>query len=359
MKLIYCSDKKPWNDFIKTASGNRGAEFLQSWEWGELERSEGKEIVRVGVLAEESGKKTAPKLLAVATLIKKSLRIIGRRRFYWYSPRGPLGDAAAIRFLMKNIGTDRIEAAKNQDRNGRPVFWRLEPMEAPVNLGRSAEESGSAILSNDNKMVWRDLLIKKTRDLQPKKTLLLDLEASEEELLAAMRQKTRYNIRLAEKKGVEIIVGQAEDFSEFWRLMKKTGVRDGFRLHQPEHYRNLLNDTALVKLFLARYRGKNIAAGLFCFWGDKVTYLHGASDNEFREVMAPYFLQWSAIRIARQEAYLYYDFYGLDAEKWPGVTRFKLGFGGRTAEYPGTFDLIYQPGWYRLYNCLRKLRRLF
>ncbi|KKT13618.1 MAG: Methicillin resistance protein [Candidatus Falkowbacteria bacterium GW2011_GWF2_43_32] len=342
MKLIYCSDKKLWNDFIRTASGNRGAEFLQSWEWGELERSEGKEIVRVGVLAEESGKKTAPKLLAVATLIKKSLRIIGRRRFYWYSPRGPLGDAAAIRFLMKNIGTGWIEAAKNQDGNGRPVFWRLEPAKEPT--------------KEPEKIGWS---LKKTRDLQPKKTLLLDLKASEEELLAAMRQKTRYNIRLAEKKGVEIIVGRAEDFSEFWRLMKKTGARDGFRLHQPEHYRNLLNDTALVKLFLARYRGKNIAAGLFCFWGDKVTYLHGASDNEFREVMAPYLLQWSVIKLARKEAYLYYDFYGLDAEKWPGVTRFKLGFGGRTAEYPGTFDLIYQPGWYLLYGCLRKLRRLF
>jgi len=141
--------------------------------------------------------------------------------------------------------------------------------------------------------------------------------------------------------------------------MALTGGRDNFRLHGAAHYKNLLTVAPdFIKLFLAEYRGRNIAAGFFCFWGDKVTYLHGASDNEFRNVMAPYLLQWFLILAAKKEGYRYYDFYGLDEKKWPGVTRFKLGFGGRTVEYPGTYDVIFNSAGYRIYNLARKIRRL-
>jgi lipid II:glycine glycyltransferase (peptidoglycan interpeptide bridge formation enzyme) len=141
--------------------------------------------------------------------------------------------------------------------------------------------------------------------------------------------------------------------------MSMTGERDAFRIHDKKHYKNMLGASENIKLFFATYEGKNIAAGLFCFFGNRVTYMHGASDNEARNLMAPYLLQWEIIKRAKKEAYKYYDFYGIDEKKWPGVTRFKVGFGGFVKEYPGTYDFIFRPAIYNFYEQLRKLKRSF
>jgi len=306
-----------------------GGEFLQSVFWGKLSAKGGEIIERWGVKEKEE-------ILAAVTISKKHL--IGPF-FYWYAPRGPRGDKTAVDFLLNELKNKKSGA----------VFFRIEPEELP----------------GDEKI--KDNL-KKSIDLQPKKTLMLDLSKNEEELLKLMGQKTRYNIRLAEKKGVKIIAGTAKDFSEFWRLMSLTGERDAFRLHNAGHYKNLIlagenskedsaPDSGRIKLFFARIDGKNIAAGLFCFFGDRVTYMHGASDNEARNLMSPHLLQWEVIKQAQQEGYKYYDFYGIDEKKWPGVTRFKLGFGGFVKEYPGTYDFVFRAGVYNLYEFLRKLKR--
>jgi lipid II:glycine glycyltransferase (peptidoglycan interpeptide bridge formation enzyme) len=112
-----------------------------------------------------------------------------------------------------------------------------------------------------------------------------------------------------------------------------------------------------VKLFLAYQGDKCLAAGLWSFYGNKVTYLHGASDHKSRQLMAPYLLQWEVIKQAKDGGYSYYDFFGIDAQKWPGVTRFKVGFGGRVVNYAGTYDLVFKPVKYYFYNLLRKVRR--
>lgn len=309
-----------------------GGEFLQSVFWEKLNTKGGENIERWGV-------KEGDKILADALIIKKPL--FGSF-CYWYAPRGPRGEGKAINFLLNELKKKKSDA----------VFFRLEPEE----------------LSSDEKIKTN---LKKSVDLQPKKTLFLDLGKSEEELLKEMGQKTRYNIHLAEKKGVEIAAGTTEDFPEFWRLMSLTGERDAFRLHTASHYKNLIsagenseanfktNPDGQIKLFFARADGKNIATGLFCFFGDRVTYMHGASDNEARNLMAPHLLQWEVIKEAKKAGYKYYDFYGIDEKKWPGVTRFKLGFGGFVKEYPGTYDFVFRPMIYGLYEFLRRLRRRF
>lgn len=326
MELVYFLKSEELNGFVSD-------EYLQSWTWGEILRAEGREVLRLGVL------KTAPdkskgerEILAVATLVQQSL---GGGYFYWYAPRGPIINRTA-RTASGAIEGFLFSAIKKIDK--KCLFLRLEPAVQPDGA---------------------KLFLKKTVDLQPAKTLLLNLSSGEEELLSAMSQKTRYNIRLAEKKGVHIRVGTATDFSELWRLLNLTGARDGFRIHDAAHYQAMLAaPEKFIKLFLAEYEGKVIAAGLFCFWGETATYLHGASDNEFRGAMAPYLLQWAAIKEARAAGLRHYDFYGIDEKKWPGVTRFKLGFGGQQREYPGTYDLVFQPTAYRVYNFIRKLRRL-
>ena len=313
MKLISLDNQKN-NDRLA------GDEFLQSWFWGETTLSGKEEVERFG--AEERGE-----LVALATIIRKPL--FGPFS-YWYIPRGPRGDRRGVEFILKEL----------KKKKPRAVFVRFEPEDYV-----------------HDKEVIKNLV--RTLDWQPAKTLMLDLNLSEDELLQAMHQKTRYNIRLAEKKGVTVCPGEnsEEDFKEFWRLMSLTGERDGFRLHSFSHYRKLLEADKNIKLFFATYQGKNIAAGLFCFFGSRATYLHGASDNEARSLMAPYLLQWELIKYAKKNGYQHYDFYGISEEKWPGVTRFKLGFGGFTKDYPGTHDFIFRPGIYHFYEFLRRQRR--
>lgn len=293
-------------------------EFLQSLFWAEM-------LVRGGEKIEVWQVEDNNQIRASVLLIKKSLR---RGLFYWYAPRGPIGDEEAVEFLLTELKKSKVGG----------VFMRIEPAE---------KLTAKSILAK----------LKKSLDLQPKKTLLLDLGLSDDDLLKAMHPKTRYNIKLASKKGVRISEGGEQDFTDFWRLMSLTGERDGFRLHGEGHYRNLLSAKKNIKLFLASYEGKIIAVGLFCFFGGRVTYLHGASDNEARNLMAPYLLQWEIIKKARAEGYKNYDFYGIDDKKWPGVTRFKNGFGGFTKEYPGTYDFVFKPVIYGLYGFLRKVKR--
>jgi len=290
-----------------------GDEFLQSGAWSDLVIKEEGDLEVWGVFKNES-------LLASAVIIKKKL--IGQA-FYWYAPRGPRGDAEAIVFLLAELKKKKSGA----------MFLRIEPEVLPVGN------------------------FKKSLDLQPRKTLFLNLSLGTGELLKAMHQKTRYNIRLAEKKGIKITQGTIKDFPEFWRLMSVTGNRDGFRLHSAAHYKNLLSAPDFIKLFFASYEGKNIATGLFSYFGERVTYLHGASDNEARNLMAPYLLQWEIIKAAQSSGYKYYDFYGIDEKKWPGVTRFKVGFGGFIKEYAGTHDYVFQSFKYGLYELLRRLKR--
>jgi lipid II:glycine glycyltransferase (peptidoglycan interpeptide bridge formation enzyme) len=202
-------------------------------------------------------------------------------------------------------------------------------------------------------------MIQKTIDIEPSKTAIVNLQKNEDELLSAMHQKTRYNIRLAEKKGVVVRVAGAKDFDEFWRIMKQTVKRDEFRLHDRQHYQKMLAlDNNFIKLFLAEYQGKVVAAVLASFFGDMITYIHGASADEDRNVMAPYLLHWQIMKIGKAAGYKYYDLNGADESKWPGVTRFKMGFGGETVEYPGTYDLILNKVMYNIYQVLRKVRRM-
>jgi len=325
MELFEFTSELELDFFLKTQPGGS---LLESWSWGEVLQS-GKTVVkRFGV--KENGI-----IILAATVIKKD---IGAGFFYWLIPRGPV--------VGKNSAEDKVvldfffsQLAKY---DGQALFIRFEPLTKP-------------------EQYIGNFQIVKTINLEPAETLVLDLKKEEAELLADMHPKTRYNIRLAEKKGV--LVEQKNnpsdfDLKEFQRLMNLTGSRDGFRLHAASHYLQLIKKSrGKIKLWLAVYKGQNIAAGLFSVWEKQATYLHGASDNKFRSLMAPQLLQWAVIKEARAGGCQSYDFYGIDAEKWPGVTRFKLGFGGSQIKFPGTYDAILDPFKYNLYKLLRKLRR--
>lgn len=183
--------------------------------------------------------------------------------------------------------------------------------------------------------------------IQPRYVFRLNVEGkTEEELLAGFHQKWRYNIRLAERKGVEVRVCGKEMVPDFARLMLETGVRDGFVTRQPEYFSQMLDNLGEhCRLYMAFHEGNPIAGTLAIHYGDKVWYLYGASSNEHRNLMPNYLLQWRMIQWAVETKCRIYDFRGVSgdlSEDNPlyGLYKFKKGFGGEFTEFVGEMDLV-------------------
>jgi peptidoglycan pentaglycine glycine transferase (the first glycine) len=365
MHIVNINNKDRLNEFV---ASQPHSSFLQSFQWGVFQESAGSEIFRIGV--EDEGT-----LVAAATLIKKRL---GFGRSYFYCPAGPV--VKNFQFPISNfqlnpksqnadtkqVLNEIIEGIYDIAKKENIIFLRLEP---------------NFKIENYFKIENLKLKIIKTIDVQPPKSIMLDLSKSEDDLLKGMHQKTRYNIRLAEKKGVKISEGTKEDFEIFWKLMEETKDRDEFRVHDKDHYYKMLyswhkdvaddasnnfqtnpepgnqNLKLIIKLYLAEHGGRIIAGNIVAFYGDTVTYMHGASSNEFRNIMAPFALQWHCIKLAKGLGYKSYDLFGIDENKWPGVTRFKKGFGGNEIQYPGTIDMVINKLWYNIYVIMRYLNK--
>jgi len=318
MEIQEIQEKEIWQEFV---SSFEMAQFLHSWDWGEFQQNLGRFCWKLKIKNEKFKNG-----IGAALVIKYQLPM---KKNYLYCPRGPIfkeSDEEAIKIFLEKIK----EIAEKE----KSIFLRFEPL---------------------SQLTIINYQLQKVKDVQPPKTILLDLTKSEEEILKEMHPKTRYNIRLAEKKGVRVKISQTdEEIETFLKILEKTAIRDKFRPHPPFYYRKLLKlDKNFVKLFLAEYQGKIIAGNLMIFFANTVTYLHGASDNQYRNVMAPHLLHWRAIKEAKRLCFKYYDFWGIDEKKWPGVTRFKKGFvsskTGIEISYPGTFDLVFNKFWYKLY----------
>lgn len=201
--------------------------------------------------------------------------------------------------------------------------------------------------------------------IQPRRTIVVDLSGSEDELLARMKQKTRYNIRLAQKK--DVTVRESNDLDEFQRLMRTTGVRDDFGVHSIEYYQRayqLFSANGKAALLQAEFDGKALAALMVFAAGGRAWYLYGASSDEERNRMPAYLLQWEAMRWAVAKGCRSYDLWGVPDEDeeqlesqfeersdnlW-GVYRFKRGFGGSLMRSATAWDKVYQPILYRAYQ---------
>jgi len=201
-------------------------------------------------------------------------------------------------------------------------------------------------------------------NIQPPRTVIVDLTGSEDEILARMKQKTRYNIRLAAKKGVT--VRPWEDLAAFHQMMLVTGGRDGFGVHSLKYYQRayeLFHPKDIAELLVAEFEGKPLAALMVFAHGKRAWYVYGASNNEERNRMPTYLLQWEAMRWARIKGAEEYDLWGVPDEDeetleanfterndglW-GVYRFKRGFGGEVKRAAQALDRVYNPLLYKLY----------
>ncbi len=210
-------------------------------------------------------------------------------------------------------------------------------------------------------------------DVQPPDSVIIDISRSEEEILAGMKPKWRYNIRLAEKRGVTVTRLDAEGIDIFYSLYQETARRDRIAIHEYAYYRTLFQHAKEyhepsidLRLYVAFYEGSPLAAIIVLFRKKEATYLYGASANQKRNLMAPYALQWKAICDAKVAGCVRYDLFGIPPREDPdhpmvGLYRFKTGFGGTIIHRPGSWDYSYKPvvtGMFRGAELLRKKIRL-
>ncbi len=324
MRLINVVESDAWEQFH---ASQPCTQFLQSWTWGEFRLSQGGTVIRFALENEDGRWQVA---------IQLEYR---RRRFglgYWFAPRGPVFAVDLPREKRREIMMRLCEEMLQQKvLRERTLFWRMEPvseLNAPEGLV--------------------PLRFCRTRALDPSSTIVLDLSPSPEELLAHMHEKTRYNIRLAERKGVRIRIGTTpKDVEVFLNLMDETASRDRFVQHTRDYLTEtyaFLHDRGMAQIRLADWEGKILSANMEVLTGDTVTYLYGASSSHNRNVMAPFILHWSAIQEAKHRGFHLYDFWGSNPHSqampgykpsWEGITRFKRGWGGYEVNFVGTWDL--------------------
>ncbi|HID86706.1 MAG TPA: peptidoglycan bridge formation glycyltransferase FemA/FemB family protein [Anaerolineae bacterium] len=337
IRLSTAEEDPDWEAFVAASPVGH---LLQSPPWGALKARFGWRPLRLLIEEEQAGSN----IVAGAQLLFRPLPLGSLA----YVPRGPVADPSD-RDLLAFL----LSALHRVARQERAIFLKLEPpWEDDPSLDAFLRAHG-----------FRP----SPQTIQPRTTLLLDLTADLDELLARMKPKTRYNIRLAKRKGVVVREGSEEDLSIFYRLLQVTSQRDGFAIHTREYYEEAWHRFAprgMARLLVASYRGE-ILAGLMAFaLGRTAWYLYGASSDRHRNLMPNHLLQWEAIQWAKARGCTTYDLWGIPDEVgralargeepeqgtgglW-GVYRFKRGFGGRVARTLGAYDAVYQPVLYWL-----------
>jgi lipid II:glycine glycyltransferase (peptidoglycan interpeptide bridge formation enzyme) len=256
----------------------------------------------------------------------------------------------------------------------------LRDGEPPAAAGASDADTPAAVANAAAATVSRPVLGRPFRhaaaDIQPPDTVLLDLSAGEAAVLEGMKPKWRYNIRLAEKKGVTVSETRASGdwqpaLSKFYELYRETSERDHIALHPESYYRALFEFAARegqgcrrfpdLRVWTASHEGEALAAIITIFWGSQAVYLYGASSNVKRNLMPAYALQWAAIRAAMEAGCSEYDFYGIPPTDDPGhpmagLYRFKTGFGGKIVHRAGSWDYPLRPVAYSAFRAAESAR---
>jgi peptidoglycan pentaglycine glycine transferase (the first glycine) len=316
-----------WNQFF---AARPNAHLLQTGEWGELKSAFGWKPVRI--VNGEVGAQILFRKLPLGFTIG-------------YIPKALMSGQQSV---FSQSFWSEIDSVCKQN---RAIFLKVEP---------DVWDDGQ----NQHSLITNYQLRISPHNIQPARTIIIDVSATEEEILAGMKQKTRYNIRLAEKKGVTVRVW--DDLEAFHKMMLVTGGRDGFGIHSVEYYKRsyeLMHPKHMCEILLAEYEGKPLAALFIARHGNRAYYLYGASTDEERNRMPTYLLQWEAMKWAKAHGCEEYDLWGVPDEDemtleanfekrsdglW-SVYRFKRGFGGEIKRAVQAMDKVYNPLLYWAY----------
>jgi len=261
--------------------------------------------------------------------------------------------APEVDFFAINL-EKKLKKIKEIAQKSRAIFTRLDFINKNEGLFSSKIISGLKDLN----------FCKAFEEIQPEWRQITDINKSEDKILAQMKPKGRYNIRVAQKNGV--VVEKSQNIDDFYNIFRETAERDGFEIRPRTYFVNLLEKLqhdSLAELLVCKYNGRVIAAGIFTFYGEIASYLYGASGNEARNVMAPYLMHWEAILEAKRRSCKLYDLLAVapagtkENHKYAGITRFKEQFGGRKVHLVGSWDLVAKPVWYWLFKLAEKFRR--
>ncbi len=315
--------------------------FTQGNFYGDWQESLGRLVKRFLIYSDNE-------IVAYFQMIKYPL-LLGKT--YLYIPYGPVIKVVSEDFFA-NLKQELKQIAKTEN----AVFIRLD-FTPPVSNDTLSKFFTKAPLYTYH-----------SAHFQPRVEWFLGLEKSENELLAAMHEKTRYSIRLAERKGItaEIITGDFEKYFEiFYELVDGTAKRNGFSIHQKNYYENIFQNLSKTNSYLsiARYGQKILAVDLIIVFGKIANYVFGGSSDEERNRMPTYLVQWKAICYAKQLDCNYYNFGGIATKNkiykgWDGLTTFKKKFGGQEITHSDFFDVVANQFWYRLYNIRKRLKKI-
>jgi lipid II:glycine glycyltransferase (peptidoglycan interpeptide bridge formation enzyme) len=343
LKPMFSVEPDTWDAFVARRPDGH---VLQTSPWGALKAQFGWSDARVGLLRGD-------KLVAGAQILFRRLPAgLGRLA---YVPKGPLLD------WSNQEESEQLLAVLNQaSRSERAVAVTIEP-----NL-----EDGSTQREKLRLLRFRPAPFSA---IQPRRTLVVDITPDEDDILMTMKSKTRYNIRLAGRKGVIVRKGSADDVSTFNDLLAATAERADFGIHAPGYYEaayRLFAPRDWVRLLLAEVEGDTVAGLMVFALPPRSWYFYGASISAHREKMPTYLLQWEAMRWAKSRGCETYDLWGIPDEDretleeqfterhdglW-GVYRFKRGFGGEVVRTVGTWDHVHAPLRYQLYKGALGLR---
>jgi peptidoglycan pentaglycine glycine transferase (the first glycine) len=344
-----------WNEMIASLPLPH---LLQTWEWAQVKSKYGWKALPFTWQADGLP-------VAAAMVLKRTISVggFGARLSVLYIPKGPNLDWGNAD-LHRQVLDDLQAFAKKQG----AIFVKLDP-DVPIGTGvprtQEAVENpiGQAARSELERRGW----LFSQDQIQFRNTVLVDLSPSEDEMLARMKQKTRYNVRLAEKKGVTVRVGTVQDLPLLYRMYAETSVRDGFLIRGEDYYQSVWKtfQTGLLQPpsptvpfsqpLIAEVEGEAVAAISLFYFSGHAYYIFGMSRDSHRERMPNYLLQWEAIRRAKQLGCTDYNLWGAPDEfdesdgLW-GVFRFKEGLGGYVSRTIGAWDFTSSPFMYKMYT---------
>jgi lipid II:glycine glycyltransferase (peptidoglycan interpeptide bridge formation enzyme) len=314
---------------------------LQTWEWGEFRKKTGKKIERIGFFEDGQIQKAFQAIFH--PIPKLNQFSIG------YFPRGFQPDE------------EQISALKQIGQKHNAVFIKLEPnVTSPIENRAEFKPLIKFLVDND---------CEPGRPFFAKYTYQVDLTQSEEELFAKLKSKTRYNVRLASRKGVHIVEDSSRKGLEIYlNILQETLDRQGFYLHSPEYFKTMweqLKDSDMMHIFHAVYEDTPLVSWIMFKWKDVIYYPYGASLDAHRETMASNLMMWEMITWAKKQGAKTFDMWGSlgpeanQSDPWYGFHNFKKGYGGVHTRFVGTFDLILQQPHYKIFKAVDSLRWKF
>lgn len=353
-----------WNEIVSKLPDPH---FLQTYEWGQVKAKYGW-IPYYAVWTEDGKWKVETNIgalstfhspiIAAALILKRQIisRGFAARLSILYAPKGPLMDWTD-ESLCKRVLDDLQSFAKKEG----AIFLKIDP---DVVLGRGVPGGVDEVTENGGQAVRSDLKrrgwVESSDQIQFRNTVIVDLSAGEEDILMRMKQKTRYNIRLAEKKSVALRVGKLEDLGLLYKMYAETSVRDGFVIRDENYYMTVWKifmksaEPSAVPL-IAEVDGEPVAAIFVFMFAGRAYYVYGMSRSVHREKMPTYLLQWEAMKLAKSRGCSTYDLWGApdafdESDSMWGVYRFKEGLGGGVVRTLGAYDFASSKFWYSMYS---------